>query len=262
MTNITPKDMMRLQAENYNVFAEFARPVLMKYMDSVSLNADEQKYLDIVKHWNLRNDPDQTGISVFKAWWDSLEVVIFGDEIYALTNNGNNKAAAKWPDESTLVEGLLKDSVGFRFTDDITTTEIETLETMVSRAFKMAVDDLKKVDSDGNLPWGKYKATAVRHLLKIPALSRMNLDIGGGEHIINATKQFHGPSWRMIVHMTDQIEAYGVYPGGQHGNPGSKYYDTFIDNWVKGEYYPLLFIKKEEVVANTRIRWHLKFLKA
>ena len=28
------------------------------------------------------------------------------------------------------------------------------------------------------------------------------------------------PSWRMIVQLSNPTEAYGVYPGGQDGNPG------------------------------------------
>ena len=40
--------------------------------------------------------------------------------------------------------------------------------------------------------------------------------------------------------------AYGVYPGGQSGNPGSKYYDNFVDTWAAGQYYKLWVMKKEE----------------
>ncbi|HEU4607962.1 MAG TPA: penicillin acylase family protein, partial [Chitinophagaceae bacterium] len=59
---------------------------------------------------------------------------------------------------------------------------------------------------------------------------------------INAMKQDHGPSWRMIVEMgKDKINAYGVYPGGQSGNPGSKYYADFLDYWVEGRYYSIQF---------------------
>ena len=46
----------------------------------------------------------------------------------------------------------------------------------------------------------------------------------------------------MIVQLTDKIEAYGVYPGGQSGNPGSKYYDSFVDQWAAGKYYSLWFM--------------------
>jgi penicillin amidase len=121
---------------------------------------------------------------------------------------------------------------------------------------------LEKADQDKKLNWAAYKGTKVLHLLRLAPLSRLNLAIGGGEHIINATKEVHGPSWRMIVHMTDTIEAYGVYPGGQSGNPGSKFYDTFVDTWVAGNYYPLLFLKKEAIAGNGKLTGHLKFSKA
>ncbi len=262
MNSITPQDMMRLQGENYNVFAEFARPVLLKYIDENGLSADEHKYFNLLKNWNLRNDPSEAGASVFKAVWDSLEVAIFSDEMAALTQNGKYAKAAKWPDESTLVEALRKDSTGFRFIDDIRTPEVETLQFDMMKAFKMAVAALKKADDAGNLGWAKFKDGGVRHLLKIEPFSRLHLNEGGGDHIINATKQWHGPSWRMIVHMTDKSEAYGVYPGGQDGNPGSKYYDNFIDTWVVGKYYPLLFVPKTEAANNKSFKWHLTFSKA
>ncbi|MFY8003845.1 MAG: penicillin acylase family protein, partial [Chitinophagaceae bacterium] len=109
------------------------------------------------------------------------------------------------------------------------------------------------------LTWGKFKDTRVSHLTKLDALSRLHLPIGGGANVINATTSVHGPSWRMIVHMTDEIEAFGVYPGGQHGNPGSKFYDAFIDSWAKGEYYSLLFLSKEQLKKHRSYKWTISF---
>ena len=34
----------------------------------------------------------------------------------------------------------------------------------------------------------------------------------------------------------------GVYPGGQSGNPGSRYYDSMIDTWAAGDYYELIYL--------------------
>ena len=124
---------------------------------------------------------------------------------------------------------------------------------------KKAFAALQKINTDDKLEWAKYKDTKVNHLLKIPALSRLQLPIGGGEHMINATKETHGPSWRIVVHLTDEIEAYCVYPGGQSGNPGSKYYDTFVDSWAAGKYYKILFLKKGAAANNNRIKWHMTF---
>ena len=50
----------------------------------------------------------------------------------------------------------------------------------------------------------------------------------------------------MIVEMSSPPKALGIYPGGQSGNPGSRYYVDFIDKWAAGEYLNLLFMQKSE----------------
>ena len=66
----------------------------------------------------------------------------------------------------------------------------------------------------------------------------------------------------MVVQMTSPVEAYAVYPGGESGNPGSRYYDSFVDSWAAGTYYPVLFIKKQEAMHHSRMKWHMNFIKA
>lgn len=253
MSNITPADMQRLQTENYNLFAETALPVLIKNIDETKLTPEELKYLTIAKEWNLRNDPDEKGPTVFHSWYDSLETVIWSDDFATVPQ--------PWdlPEEFTLIEGLLKDSA-YRFVDDKRTTEVENLVSMVTKAFKNAVPALAAAEKDGRLVWSRFKDSGIQHLLRQAALSRFHLTTGGGTHVINATKKFHGPSWRMIVHLTDETEAYGVYPGGQSGNPGSKYYDSFVDNWSAGKYYRLWVMKSNEG-ADKRIQSRLIFAK-
>lgn len=254
MNNITPQNMQMLQTDNYNVFAEIARPVLLGYLEENKLDASQKKYLQIFKDWNLKNDVSETGPTVFKVWWDSLEVQTWGDE-YAQT-----KIPMPWPDESTLIESFMKDSA-YKFADNVTTkNKIETIADVVLASFIKAANQLSKIEKDGKLTWATFKDTKVQHLLKLPALSSMNLQIGGGQHIINATTETHGPSWRMIVHLTDNIEAYGVYPGGQSGNPGSKYYDNFVQHWAAGRYYNIVFIKKLAARKDERMKWHMTFL--
>lgn len=254
MNSITPADMQRMQTNNYNVFAQMARPILLKNIDEKKLNDKGKKYVDAMRTWNLRNDVEETGATVFSVWWDSLEAAVWYDEL------GQSGLKMRWPDESTLLEALLRDS-SFHFVDDIQTPAKESLPDMVSIAFKKAVSELEKADSAQKLAWGKFKDTGVRHLLKLPAFSRLHLPIGGGYHIINATKQYHGPSWRMVVQLTDKPEAYAVYPGGQSGNPGSRYYDNFVDTWVAGKYYTILFMNKAEASQSDKIKSQITFSK-
>jgi len=251
-SSITPADMMKLQTENYDVFAEMARPLLLRYIDESKLDETGKGYLNTFKLWKLRNDPGEQGPVIFKYWWTHLSEEVYDDEFSKTT------LPLMRPFESTLLEALIKDST-YSFIDNVNTPDKETIEQVITASFLKSVPDMIQAGKDDKLTWGKFKDTWARHLLRIPALSRMHLPIGGGTHCINAAKQFHGPSWRMIVHLTNKTEAYGVYPGGQSGNPGSPYYDNFVDSWAAGKYYPLWVMDMGEI-RDKRIKWtmHLK----
>ena len=129
--------------------------------------------------------------------------------------------------------------------DIVDTPEIETANDLFLIAFRETVKKLKELETNnGTLDWGKAKATYIGHLLQaLPAFSRFDLPIGGYSGIVNATSKNHGPSWRMIVEMTSPPTALGVYPGGQSGNPGSKFYDDLVDTWASGNYLQLNFMQ-------------------
>ncbi len=251
MENITAEDMMKMQTDNYNVFAEMSRPVLLKNIREADLGGDEKKYLDLLKSWNLRNDADEKGATVFLTAWSEMEKAVYDDE-YAKA-----PGLIEHPLDNTLTEALLKDSA-YTFLDNIQTPQKETLPDIATAAFKKAVIELKKIETEGMLGWAAYKHTSVNHLLRLDALSRTKLPIGGGEHIINAAKGTHGPSWRMVVQLTEKTEAYGMYPGGQSGNPGSKYYDNFVDDWAAGKYNKIWVMTKAEE-KDKRVLWKMNF---
>jgi penicillin amidase len=251
MNNISVDDMKKLQTDNYNVFGEMATPLFLKNMKVNELNADEKKYFDILSTWDHRNDISSRGASIFYLTWEYFEDTVWNDEFEKAPKT------IKRPFESTLLEAVLRDSA-FTFLDDINTSQHETLPDMVTAAFKKAVIEVKDAEKKGKIEWARFKDTRVQHLTKLAPFSRLHLPIGGGTHCINAAKSNHGPSWRMIVSLTPQTEAYGVYPGGQSGNPGSRYYDNFIDTWVAGKYYPI-WVMKEGEENDKRIKWRMVF---
>src|SRR5205085_2434662 len=204
MQQITVDDMKAMQTDNYNVFAEMARPVFLKNMNEEQLSADGKKYFDLLRNWDLRNDPNSKGATVFVLTWQYFKDIVFNDEF------GKAPQPVKMPQESTLLEAVLKDSA-YKFLDNIHTSPIETLKDDIAMALDSAVKHLRSIDAEGRLEWAKYKDTHVNHLTKVPAFSRLHLPIGGGVNIINAAKEDHGPSWRMIVSLTPQTEAYGIY---------------------------------------------------
>jgi penicillin amidase len=256
MNSITTADMMRMQTDNFDVFAQMAEPVLLEHLNASGLNEEERSYLNTYKLWKFRDDPDEQGPVIFSLWWNHLEHDIFDDEF------ARSSLRLQWPKESTLLEALIRDT-SWSFIDNVNTKDVkETLEQVVTEAFRQTIPDLAQAGQEGRLTWAKYKDTWARHLLRLPALSRTHLPIGGGTNCINAAKQFHGPSWRMIVELKDKTEAYGIYPGGQSGNPGSRYYDTFVDKWVAGNYLPMWIMEPEDQSDKQQVKWVMHFSSA
>jgi penicillin amidase len=256
MSNITPEDMQALQTNNDNVFAAMARPALMKYLQVDKLSPDAKRMVEEMTNWNLVNDEHSKGITVFKIIWDSVRMAVWGDEL-----EGSPIPLTK-PEDFVLLDQMLKDS-NWSIADDIRTKDkVENFKDQITLGVEKATQQLVALEKENKLEWLLFKATRILHLTKIPSLSRLNLPIGGGMNIINATTEDHGPSWRMVVHLIDGIEAYGLYPGGQSGNPGSVYYDSFVDYWAAGKYYRLLFLAKEKLIQNERTKWHIQFKKS
>ncbi len=253
MNQITAQDMQALQTDNYNVFAATARPAMMRYLQLDKLSNDAKRMVNEMTNWDLNNSVNSKGITVFKIIWDSVEQAVWGDELA-----GSTIPLTK-PEAFVLLDQMNKDS-NWVIADDIRTKDkIENFKDQVTLGVENATKKLLELENENKLEWSLFKATRILHLTKMPVLSRLNLPIGGGVNIINATTENHGPSWRMIVHLTDEIEAYGLYPGGQSGNPGSPYYDSFVNTWAAGQYYRFLFLGKEKLKQNARTKWHLQF---
>src|SRR3546814_3985724 len=139
---------------------------------------------------------------------------------------------------------LLKMEKDAPWYDNVNTPAQETLNQVVAASFSRALDSLRQTygPSGKKWQWGQVKGTHVPHLLGQDALGSPVLFMGGGKGTINALNDHNGPSWRMVVEMGDTIKAYGIYPGGQSGNPGSPWYDNMIGTWQQGRLHELVFL--------------------
>jgi penicillin G amidase len=251
MSQITPQDMMALQTDNYNIYAADLVPLFLKQINAAALTAEEMKYYAMMQSWNFINDAESKGATVYNEFFKKFREDVYNDE-YA-----NAPKVILKPFESTLMEAILHDTA-YKFLDDVSTPQKENFHDIATKAFKEATVELKKIEAEGKLEWAKNKGTFINHLLKLAPFNRANLAVGGGVGIINATTNDHGPSWKMIVSLTAKTEAYGIYPGGQNGNPGSKFYDNFVDEWVAGKYYALWMMTKDET-KDSRVKWTMNF---
>ncbi|WP_282134804.1 penicillin acylase family protein [Seonamhaeicola maritimus] len=233
------QDFKTLQNTNFNKKASDLLPYMLENMDTSTLTTEEIGLLNIIKSWDFNSETNMLAPSIWDAWWKKLHPLIW-DEFK------NKEIALVTPFVYQTIY-LLKNNPNDPFMDILATPEKENAHDLFLTSFKACAKELIEFkNKNGDYTWQKYKGTFVGHLLQaLPAFSRFNLPIGGDKNTVNAAGKNWGPSWRMIVEMSSPPKAIGIYPGGQSGNPGSKYYDNFIDDWAAGNYLDLNFLQDQ-----------------
>jgi penicillin amidase len=241
MSNIKTEDMMRLQNDNFNIYASEALPIMLSYLDVSALDNSESQALTILKSWVYYNDPELPAPVYFEAWWDEFFNILW-DEFDAHPSRSLEK-----PKIFHTIRYLQKTPEGF-FTNRITTPENEKMHDLITLSYKLAVKKVEewKTNQSKELNWANYKNTSIKHLSTLDAFSIKEVRNGGNASIVNATTPTKGPSWRMVVSPGKPVIAFGIYPGGQSGNPGSKFYDNAVDDWAKGKYYSLIMLENDD----------------
>ena len=212
-----------------------------------------QKAIGYLKQWNLVNSPESIGATIFENWVLTLQDQLWNDEFAY-----DEKIPMNRPTIDRTI-ALMEREENAVWWDNVTTKDKkERMADIINASFQANVDSLTKHHGAMGANWALYKVkeTGVRHLIPgMDALSRLHIPIGGGGAIVNATTTKTGPSWRLVVELSKQgkPKGYGIYPGGQSGNPGSSHYDDLIDTWAKGELKPLLFLDSPDQ-ASDRIR--------
>lgn len=243
MDNITVEDMMAMQNDNYSILPEDELPALLALLPREGLSAGEQKVRQLLEQWDYRFDPEEEAPAVFLSWSRKIYRKTF-DELLARDEEKDMDFVEDW----RFIELLQQDP-------DHSVFDVEKTET-VEQATDLALSTFKEVcvefaeKSPETRKWAVEKGTFIPHIGNIPGMSSQPLMIGGFDDAINSIKRSNGPSWRMIVELGEKVKGYGVFPGGPSGNPGSPYYDNTIDQWAKGEYYPLHLYNTPEEAQN------------
>jgi penicillin amidase len=253
--------MKKMQNDNFNLHASEALPVMLPLLDQTSLNNSERKMADAMSKWNYFNNPGEVAPVYFEIWWNELRKLLWDEML-------DKKVPMKQPNFYVTVKFLKEDSAS-HFYDNLSTPEKEKRHDIILMAFKRIEDSLKKREfTEVSEPyendetyrkedlkphdWGSFKDTKIGHLAMLDAFSALHVYNGGNLGIVNATNSTNGPSWRMIVD-EGAMKAFVVYPGGQSGNPGSRFYDTGIKPWANGEYFETNFIKDGNELGNKKL---------
>jgi len=239
MEKVTVDSMRSLQNDNFNIHAQTVLPFLLSHIQATRLNAHQQQVLNAMQQWRYQYNPAEIAPTVFELWWQLFNQAIWEDDF------ANSALELRYPSRDRTIH-LIQQEPQSSWLDNRNTPQKETLTELVNTSFQAATDSLQRqLGTIGNKwQWASYKKTSIQHIANLPGFGKPNLNIGGGRGIVNATSERHGPSWRMVVALGPQVQGYGVYPGGQSGNPGSFYYDNMIETWRLGKLNSLVYLQK------------------
>lgn len=240
LDNVTTKDMMALQNDSESLLADDLNPLLLSLVDKNGFNAMKEGMVKMLEDWDYKFDKSSKAPIVFYTWWQNIYKLTW-DEVAAIAE----ERAVSRPEGWRTIE-MIKNDGSSKYFDITKTEQVESAKDIVNLAFEQTYEDLKDKINNQDYDWGKHWSAEVMHLSKLPSLSHQEIPISGFKFALNAIRGNHGPSWRMIVELDDYPRAYGVYPGGQSGNPASKLYDSNLEAWTKGEYFELQFMKNAE----------------
>ena len=242
MSQITLEDMKALQFDDYHLQAAEALPVLIGLLGNHHAESKEsEKYLTELKAWDFYADPNQKAPSLYSIWFSETAESIWREFAPA-------ELPVVKPNSYQTIQ-MLRESPADSVFEVKSIAGIQQADFHVKVGFDSLLVKMAEWEkTEGDYTWANFKKTTIQHLVpNFKAFSVENVYTGGGAGILNATGSRHGASWRMVVEMGPEITAFGIYPGGQSGNPGSKFYSNFISIWANGEYVDFRLKSAEDV---------------
>ncbi len=245
MHHATVDSMRIMQMDNYSILAQDVLPTMIKYLDASKMSDDQLKTLDVIKHWDKHYAANSIGATIFDDWWNNFYDMLWHDKFDV------KGVYLKYPSYDR-TEKLLLTEPNSKWFDNTKTPEKEACANVLTRSFYKSVNELvRKHGLPGpKWQWGLIKETYINHLANLKGFGTGDFSAGGRGGVINALRNGNGPSWRMVVQMGPTVKGYGVFPGGESGNPGSFYYNDMFNTWKDGQLNELLFLHSATEPSN------------
>jgi len=230
--------MERMLLDNTSDLAIEVLPQLVAAVEPSVLNTSDRATFDSLKRWNGAYDAAGKIAILYDLWWAKVRDMTW-DEF------SHFSFGYKLPDDGTLL-ALIRDHPSDSYFDLQSTAARESAPDIIRKAFPLALEEYRHMPGGRGDNWGQYHQVVIMHLLKLRELGYPAMPSAGNPEAINAINGTMGPSWRMVVELGDRPVGYGIYPGGQSGNIGSRYYNNFVEDWHNGQYYKLKYFLSHE----------------
>jgi penicillin amidase len=252
---VTPDAMRRYQTDPGSPAADVFVPAFFRAARRFPARDSLQVAVRLLAQWDRRYTRDNTRAVLYEEAIRQMQRLLW-DELSA----AGGSQALDTPGLAVVTE-LLQDPSNPWWDNGGTRDVFEDRDVILAQALVAAyttvVHDHGAPDA-GGWRWEKVRQANILHMLHIPALSALGIPVQGGQSTLNPSSGLggFGPSWRMVVELGPEIRAWGVYPGGQSGNPASSRYVDRIRAWSNGE-LDTLFVPGTVAAAQARARSEL-----
>jgi len=228
-------DFKRYQADVHAVQRDLFVP-LIDTLAGLSPRADTLRRL--LSAWTGETTVDRPEPLVLFEWLRTLHALAWDEPAFE---------EVRRPSEPILY-GLLRDEPDASWLDVQATERREDAAGLLRLALEATADTLAaRYGWDVEAwRWGDHHKVLFRHLTQsaaLRALWRGPLEHPGFASTLSPAggrTTTHSASWRMVVDFSQTPPAgYGVYPGGQSGNPFSVFYDLQMPTYLAFDYYEL-----------------------
>lgn len=239
---LTPEDLIDIQADTGSLLSLTFKELVLKELKNLPLAAKaaefkcspvqnlEQELVD----WNAVHSPESIIASLMSEWLARYETELWQTRL-------GPALESYWPNKWRLLEVSKNSAQWAKLWSDSPRSVADVLSSSLSTACMALLESHAKVPD-----WWEYQATYAQHSGRIPGLGSRKLQTGGSAESVFANKGGHGPTWKMVVTFENTPRAWFMIPGGQSGDPGSKDYDRYLDEWTKGRMRPVQFFKRKE----------------
>lgn len=238
----SPGDFIKMQMDTLSVPARMLTPVLLQSMESFAeLSPVEKAALAELKKWDFHFSENSVAATVFHSWYRETERNIWSKYL-------PDPVTHFYPRAWTTIQLIIKKPNSKWFDDPTTKNVREVFSDIAKINFRKAIQEIIstfKTHDVRKWTWSEFHPNEFDHIGKIPGLGSGLISTAGVDWTILANQGKHGPVWKQVVALGKKPRAWGVYPGGQSGDPTSPNYDNFIQAWSSGNLKELSFLSSK-----------------
>ena len=245
---VTPDAMRRYQTDPGSPLADRFVPAFLNAARRFPARDSLQRAARLLGQWDRRYTKESSRAVLYEEAMRQLSPLLW-DELYP---EGSRSELS--PPGLAVVAELLADSANPWWDDRTTPAIVEDRDAILAEALARALTEVVSrygQPDGGGWRWERIRHANIYHLLRIPALSALGVPVQGGTSTLNPSSGSgrFGPSWRMVVELGPEVRGWGIYPGGQSGNPASSRYLDRLAAWSDGR-LDTLFVPRTAAAAN------------